>query len=436
MFKNILRSGVIFILTLESRLVLKKYKPKVVAVTGNAGKTSSKDAIAAVLSSDFTVWKNEKSYNSDLGIPLTILNCKNAWSNPLGWFKNIMEGLMLLLLPHKYPEWLVLEVGADKPGDIGKFAAWLAPEVVVVTRIGETPVHIEFFSSRNELIAEKSKLAKALRPGGTLVLNADDPDVLAMRGLAKTARVITYGFSPEADVRASNYSVSYAESGQSLLPAGISWKIDYLGNIIPIKVPGVVGRNNVYSALSAFAVGASRNINLLTVGESIAKYERPVGRLKLIHGLKNSTILDDTYNSSPAALELAIESAHDIKSSGRRIAVLGDMLELGQHTVEAHAKIGRIIPKYFDILITVGQRTLPMAAGALEAGMKRETVVSFTDSVAAGEYLRGLLSEGDLVLVKGSQGVRMERVVERVMSEPSDKARLLPRQEREWLKKV
>lgn len=436
MLKKTLRDIIIFLITLEARLVLRRYKPKVVAITGNAGKTSTKDAVAAVLESEFFVWKNEKSYNSDIGIPLTILHCKNAWSNPLSWIKNLAEGLVLALFPHKYPEWLVLEVGADKPDDIGKFTKWLRPEIVIVTRIGETPVHVENFSSREELIKEKSKLVRALRPGGTLILNADDPDVLEMRNIPKLAKVITYGFLPGSNLRASNYNISYSDSGHVALPSGMSFKIDYLGNIVPVRIDGVVGMNNIYSALAGFAAGLSLNINFVSMIESISKYERPVGRLKLIKGLNNSAILDDSYNSSPSALQLAIESVKDIEISGRKIAVIGDMLELGQFTTEAHHSIGKKIPEVFELLITVGQRAHGFVKGAVEARMGKRKIKSFNDSRSAGDYLVNIVGPGDLILVKGSQGMRMERVVESIMLNQEDKQKLLPRQEKEWLEKI
>ena len=427
MVKNILKKIIIATITLEARLVLKKYKPKIVAITGNTGKTGAKDAVAAILGAEFFTWKNEKSYNSDIGIPLTILHCKNAWSNPLFWIKNIIEGLVLVLFPHDYPKWLILEVGADKPNDIGKFPKWLRPDVVIVTRIGETPVHVEFFSSRDELIKEKAKLVLALKTGGVLVLNADDPDVLAMKEIPKLAKIVTYVFSPDSSLRASNYHATYNE--------GIAFKIDYLGNIIPVRLTGVVGRQNVYSALAAFAVGVALGFNFVSMLESINRFERPAGRLKLVFGRNGSSILDDTYNSSPAALDLAIESASDLETPGRRIAVLGDMLELGKHTDSAHRAIGQKIPHYFSLLFTVGQRAGGFVRGAVDAHMDPSKIVSFSDSVSAGEHLKNFLEHGDLVLVKGSQGMRMERVVERIMAKPEDKGKLLARQDEEWLKR-
>src|SRR3989339_898057 len=156
--RTIFRKTLIHILRIESRLVISKYKPKIIAITGSVGKTSTKDAVYAVLSGITYVRKSEKSYNSEIGLPLTILGVPNGWNNPLIWLKNILKGLWLLLMYHKYPKWLVLEVGVSHPDDMHCTASWLKTDVVIITAIGETPAHIEFFNSRKHLIEEKSKL--------------------------------------------------------------------------------------------------------------------------------------------------------------------------------------------------------------------------------------------------------------------------------------
>ena len=178
--KSIFKKIVVAILEWEAVLVLKKYKPMIVAVTGSVGKTSTKDAIFTVMSSHFFVRKSEKSFNSEIGVPLTILGCNNAWSNPILWVKNIIEGLMLIVLGNHYPKWLVLEVGADRPGDIERIAKWLKPDVVVMTTLPDVPVHVEYFDSPEDVIKEKEYLISALKPKGVLVLNYDDEKV---RGL-------------------------------------------------------------------------------------------------------------------------------------------------------------------------------------------------------------------------------------------------------------
>src|SRR3990167_8094810 len=183
--KTTFKKIITYLLRIESRLVLWKYKPKVIAITGSVGKTSTKDAVYAVLSKISHVRKSEKSFNSQIGLPLTILGCPNGWNNPLTWIKNIFRGLWLFLYPHKYPKWLVLEVGIGKPEDMQNVAAWLKTDAVIITAVGETPVHIEFFSSRKHLIDEKSELIKTLKPDGLLVLNRDDEAVIDMKTKTK-----------------------------------------------------------------------------------------------------------------------------------------------------------------------------------------------------------------------------------------------------------
>ena len=142
--KSILKKIISTIIKYEAVLIIKKYKPKIIAVTGSVGKTSTKDAIFAVMSSSFFVRKSEKSFNSDIGIPLTILGCPNAWFDPIKWARNIFRGLELIVFKHSYPEWLILEVGADRPGDIKEVSKWLKPNIVVLTAFAKVPVHIEF----------------------------------------------------------------------------------------------------------------------------------------------------------------------------------------------------------------------------------------------------------------------------------------------------
>src|SRR3990167_8442634 len=200
--KTTFKKIIAYILRIESQLVLSKYQPKIIAITGSVGKTSTKDAVYAVLSKVTYVRKSDKSYNSEIGLPLTILGVPNGWSNPLIWIKNIFSGLWLIIYPHKYPTWLVLEVGVGKTGDMRETASWLKSDVVIITGIGETPVHIEFFNSRKHLIEEKSGLTKTLKKDGVLILNADDDDVLEMKNKTRN-RTMTYGFKNETNILAS-----------------------------------------------------------------------------------------------------------------------------------------------------------------------------------------------------------------------------------------
>ncbi len=435
--RTVVRNVLIQVLQAESKLVLWKYKPKIIAITGSVGKTSTKDAIYAVLSEISYVRKSEKSYNSELGLPLTVLGVPNGWNDPKIWLKDIAKGLWLIIAPHKYPKWLILEVGVGKPGDMQRTASWLKTDAVVITAIGETPAHIEFFDSRKHLIEEKSGLIKTLKKDGLLVLNRDDETVYDMREKTKN-RIVTYGFNPEANIVGSSDAISYDTNGN---PEGIIFRVDVGGKSLPVVIDGVFGKNHVFAAMATLALSLGLKFNILEAINALKNYEVPPGRMRLLKGIEGTMIIDDSYNSSPFACESALNTLSEVKSNGRKIAVLGDMLELGKHTVEAHKNIGRIVKEKADVLIVVGPRAEAIREGALGAGMNMENVFQFLDAYKAGEFVKtyvknGLPAQaGDVILVKGSQGMRMERVVGEILLDQENKANLIVRQDKEWLAK-
>ena len=429
--KIIFKKIVTYILKTESRLVLWKYRPKIIAITGSVGKTSTKDAIFAVLSKIAYVRKSEKSFNSEIGLPLTILACPNGWNNPMIWFSNILKGLWLFIWPHKYPMWLVLEVGIGKPNDMKNTALWLKTDAVVVTAIGETPAHIEFFNSYKHLVDEKSQLIKTLKPDGLLVLNADDEAVLGMKTKDKH-RLITYGFSTEANIVASGDTILYNDRDE---PEGIIFRVDEEGSSMPVAIDGVFGRNHVYASLAALALSSGLKFNTVNAINSLKSYDVPPGRMRLLRGINDTYIIDDTYNSSPLACEFALKTLREVKSVGRKIAILGDMLELGKHTVEAHKNIGKIAKENVDILVVVGPRARSIKEGAIESSMNENNIFEFSNSTEAGDFIKNFIQKNDIVLVKGSQGMRMERVVEVILEEKQNKEKLLVRQDDEWKNK-
>ena len=409
-------------------MTLKKYKPKTVVITGNIGKTSSKDAVFTVLSSVYFVRKSEKSFNSEIGIPLTILGLPNGWSDIFIWIYNIIGGLKLIFLKNHYPKWLVLEIGADRPGDIEKISKWLKADIVVMTHLPDIPVHVEFFKSAEEVIAEKSYIMKTLKSSGVFVVNNDDKRALTLKTLAKENKIITYGFSNNSDIVASNEKIIYENNK----PKGMSFRVDYNGNSIPVNINGALGKQHIYPVLSAIAVGISQGLNIVLMTRLFDTHETPQGRMKIIDGISNSYIIDDSYNSSPAASIEAVNTLKNIDCLGRKIAVFGDMMELGSHSTEEHIKVGELIGKIADILITIGVRAKYITQGANSVGMKKRNIFQCLDSENAGDKLIDIIEEGDIALIKGSQSMRMEKVVEKIMANPEKKYRLLVRQEEEW----
>jgi len=438
--KTTFKKVISYILRIESQLVLLRYKPKIIAITGSVGKTSTKDAVYAVLSKISHVRKSEKSFNSEIGLPLTILGIPNGWNNPFVWILNILKGMWLFLNPfnlHNYPEWLVLEVGIGKPNDMKKTASWLKTDVVIMTAIGDTPSHVEFFHSHKHLVEEKSQLIKTLKKSGIFVLNADDQMILDMKEKSKHYTV-TYGFKEGADVMGSSDTIFYNKDNE---PEGVIFRVDAGGSSFPVVIEEVFGRNHVYAALSALALSFSLKFNMLAAVNALKNYDVAPGRMRLHKGINNTLIIDDTYNSSPFACESALKTLGQIKieknknEKGRKIAILGDMLELGKHTNEAHKNIGKITKDNADILVVVGQRAKKIKEGAIEEGMNNENIFEFLESHEAGNFIKTFIEKNDIVLVKGSQGMRMERVVGEILLDEKNKSKLLVRQEPEWLEK-
>ncbi len=432
-----------YILTLEARLIVRKYKPHIVAVTGSVGKTSTKDAIYAVLAEEHHVRKSDKSFNSELGLPLTILGVPNAWSNPLRWLQNIIDGLFLILFTTSYPQWLVLEVGADRPGDISSLARWLPVDIAVITRLPEVPVHVEFFDSPEAVVQEKASLINALATAGTLVVYADDSrkNMLIEKAVAHGAKVITFGLSADADVHASEAAILH-EGGDESWPIGIIAEIAIGGMNAPVSITGTLGNHMLLPAVAAAAVGYATGMDVQAIVHGLSRYEPPRGRMHLIDGVKDSLIIDDTYNSSPAAVEAALDALDSVFKerpshlpAGRRVAVLGDMLELGRHSVEEHRKIGAYAANKIDIFCTIGFRARDMAEGALDNGLNDSNIFQYEDAGKAGDELAAMIQPGDCILVKGSQSMRMEKTVEHLMRDPERAPELLVRQESDWKKR-
>lgn len=422
MAKYFFKKIIITILRLEAKLILRKFKPKIIAITGTVGKTSTKEAIFLAVSGGFLTRKSEKSYNSEFGVPLTVIGAASGWNNIFSWLLVIIKGIKVILSKGKYPEFLVLEFGVDRPKDMERTISLARPSVGIVTALSGVPVHVEYFQGPEDLAEEKGKLIESLDENGWAVLNGDDNAALSLRKKTK-ARVITYGFGDSLDITASNYKMN---------KEGISFKINYQGSIVPVKLPGIYGRHGAYAVLAAVGAGLSQGMNLIKMVEAVSAVKPCPGRLNLLTGKSGSFVFDDTYNSSPAALVAAIETVAEFPAQ-RRIAALGDMMELGRYSAEEHRKIGRLLfEKRFNLIFVVGQRAKFIAEGAIESGFSPSAIFEFSDSVEAGKAIECTLEKDDLVLVKGSQSIRMEKLTEKIMSQPELKEKLLVRQEKEW----
>jgi len=425
--KDTFKKIVVGILTLEAKILIARKKPIIIAVTGSVGKTSTKDTIYSVLKGRRYTRKSEKSFNSDIGVSLSVLGLQNGWNSPWLWFRNIVDGGVTAFFVRDYPEVLVLEMGVDRPGDMKKMTEWIKPDVVVLTRFPDVPVHVEYFFSPEQVVVEKMQLVQALKADGVLIYNHDD-------ALIKTAieevRQQAIGFSRYSP---SHFSVTGDKTVyRDGKPAGVSFTLTYINEQVEISLDGMLGVQSMYTTAAAAAVGVHFGMTLADVAKALIDHAAVPGRMCIIAGKDDSVIIDDTYNSSPVAVEMAIQTLKELSVGGRKIAVLGDMLELGRFSVREHERVGEQVASVVDMLITLGVRSHKIAEAALEHGLSEKVIWQYDDVERAGEELADKIKPGDVILVKASQGIRAERVVKRLMARPNEARELLIRQDDMW----
>ncbi|HXV41421.1 MAG TPA: UDP-N-acetylmuramoyl-tripeptide--D-alanyl-D-alanine ligase, partial [Anaerolineae bacterium] len=356
----------------------KKFNPRVVGITGSVGKSSTKELVWAVLSTRFETLKSEGNLNNEIGLPLTLLN-----------------------LTAEY-EAVVLEMGTYAIGEIKLLCNIAQPHVGVVTNVG--PTHLERLGTVERIAEAKAELVQALPPaaeGGVALLNYDDPLVLPM-AQQTGARVLTYGLSPEADLWASEVESAGLE--------GIRFVFHHQDQTIHARIP-LLGRHSVHTALRAALVGLVEGLDweeIITGLQSLPNTAQL--RLVAVLGPNGSTVLDDTYNASPASTIAALNLLDDL-AGARKIAVLGDMLELGSFEEEGHRKVGCRAADVVDLLIVIGARAKWIAAEARACGLDPASVLELADNQAAIAYLEQILEPEDIALIKGSNSQRLDEIV-------------------------
>jgi UDP-N-acetylmuramoyl-tripeptide--D-alanyl-D-alanine ligase len=351
-----------------------QHSVRVIGITGSVGKTTTKELAAAVLARRYVTLKSEGSYNNEIGLPLTLMHLTDEH------------------------ERAVLEMGMYDVGEIADLVHIARPHVGVVTIIG--PVHLERAGTLERIVEAKTELVEGLppEPEGVAILNSDDERV---RGMARAtrARVFYYGLSPEADL--------WADHIEGLGLEGIRFRLHYGDETLHVKIP-LLGRHSVHTALRATAVGLVEGLSWQEVVEGLREPSAQL-RLVAVPGPAGATILDDTYNASPASTIAALNLLEEL--DGRKIAILGDMLELGNYEQEGHKKVGMRALDVADVLITVGQRGAIIGRTALRWGMPADRVHIFEENAAAIALLQELVTGDDVVLVKGSRAMQMEEIV-------------------------
>lgn len=336
------------------KFILKK--PKVVVVTGN-GRQTAKEAIYQVLSQHFKVEK----------------------------------------------EILVFEVGDKEIKKFGFFLKNSSRTILVITPVGDIPYDKEFFSGAKEEVKEVTLLAKTLPAQTNLILNFDDETVREIDDVTNL-KTLTFGFGERADFKASDVKLNM----------GTNFKVNYKGNIVPVWLEKLFGKEQIYAALSAVAVGTIFDLNLVEISQALKNYFSLPGKMRLIEGQKKSFILDDSESATVFSMVEAIETLGKPEWAKRKIAVLGDVLGIGKYTIEAHEAIGERVTKNCDLLFTVGERAKFIAQGATQKGMPIEKIFQF-DTIDEGKLkLQEEIKEGDLILVDGSKEMEMEKIVKEI----------------------
>jgi UDP-N-acetylmuramoyl-tripeptide--D-alanyl-D-alanine ligase len=350
-------------------------QPRVIGITGSVGKTTTKELVHAVMSQRGLTLKAEGSYNNEIGLPLTLLQLRPE---------------------HQYA---VLEMGMYAQGEIALLCELARPQVGVLTIVG--PVHLERLGSMEAIAAAKRELVEALpaEPEGVAILNQDDARVMAMAAHTP-ARVFTYGLNETADLWASDLVSRGLD--------GIRFSLHYGRQTLRnISVP-LLGRHSVHTALRATAVGLIEGLSWEEIINGLQGMSSQL-RLVAVPGPQGSVIIDDTYNSSSESAIAALNLLADL--DGRRIAVLGDMLELGSYTETAHQMVGRRARVVADKLLAVGELGRLIGEAALQAGMPANDLFFAPDAVTAAPLLEKLIAPGDVILVKGSRGARLDKLV-------------------------
>lgn len=417
------------ILRFMTKAVLRKYHPLIVGITGSVGKSSTKEAVALVLGVTYNVRKTEGSYNDEIGLPLTVIGTTGGGSSIFGWIRVFCKWLFIMLFPIKYPEVLVLEMGIDRPGDMAAFLQFVPVNIGIVTQISSS--HMAYFGTLQNIAREKGRLIAALPDDGIAILNADDKRTLKMREKT-SAKVVTYGFGDGADVHADNF-VFHREARRA---EGLSFKVNFDGKTVPLRLPKIVAKHHIPAALAALSLGVALKMNPFEIVEVLEKFEPLPGRLRLLPGRDNTYLLDDTYNASPASTRAALEVMGELIAP-RKMVILGDMLELGPESDREHALLAEAVKSSgVDIVVTVGKHMRALHEQLLSDGFSRRQVLWLPDPMSAVDAVMNIIRSEDLILIKGSQGLRMEKVTEQLLVDPRTSGSYLCRQSDEWRKKM
>lgn len=410
--KNLITSRLRFL----TKYYLKLKKIEVIAITGSAGKTTTKVALAQFLKDD-SVYVPKDGYNTEIGVPLAIFqeHAPNNVTNFMAWAGILIRSHLKLFKAAPYKV-IVLEMGADKPGDIEYLTSFIKPKIAIITAV--LSAHVEEFKNIEAIAYEKGVLVEALPKDGVAILNSDNKYVRQM-AQRTDGKVIYVGQDPHSHVRFENIKVK---------KTGLIFNLIFKGQEYRIKTK-IIAPQLLQSLISAFAAASQLDFETSDLIRALENFEPENGRMKIIEGIKGTTLIDDSYNANPDSVMAALEVLEQMP--GRKIAVLGSMNELGAIEKESHLKVGKKAAEVAEIVLTVGEAANKYVAA--EVRKKKKEVYTFENSKVAGEFLKNKLEREDIILFKGSQNqVLVEEAVKAVMKHPEEAVNLLVRQSKMW----
>ncbi len=393
-----------------AKRVVKHHDPTVVAIVGCVGKTTTKDLVAAVLSRHTSVRAAAGSYNSEWGVPLTILGRRMS-SSPIGILRTIASAMRLLLPSSKYPEVLVLELGVDHPGDMQRLLKIIQPSVVVVTNTRNT--HLQNFQSTDQIAHENRKAVEILPEEGTAILNHDEDPTREMAN-ATAAHVLTYGYDSGSSMRIVGHR--FSRSGQT-----VQLKSSTAADLLTLRTK-LLGDQQLYAVAAAVTVGQVLGVFDKEISTAVSEFEGPTGRMRLFAAEDGGIVIDDTYNASPQAVEDSLRILDQLPHP--RVAVLGTMGELGDDFESGHDLVGRAAARHADYLVVLGEGGERIAKSAKASGL---SVRAITPASSIAEAIAAVKKHSRAsTLVKASQALYLERVVIGLIK-PEDAPRTLQR---------
>ena len=417
--KTLFRKIIVVLLTTFARLAIYIHRPKIIVITGSVGKTTVKNMIVSILKEGgLSVRGSIKSYNGDIGVPLSIFGLQSGISNPLRWICIVFISFFKMLF--SIPKYIVLEVGLETPGDITGIVKWLKPDISIITLLAKNPVHLERFNDKESLYKEKLSLFEATKNKGTILFN--EKDEIQKKYLSSTSKTFNKESFNSDSIDVITSSIHYDEDS----PIGTDVLIKINGSEETFYMPEVVGEGATQSLIISLAAvrAISKDISMMVMRKAIASRTPTPGRMHLLRGRNGSVIIDDSYNASPIAMEKALQTLSMVEKK-KKIAILGVMAEIGGERDDIHKRIGKTLGETVDKAFIIGDAHYGNEENILYEKEHKKIIDKCLE----------IIDKDTVLLCKGSQVSRVEKIVKELISEKVNPKESLVRQESFWLHK-